>query len=292
MRIDLWVPTANPFATAEVLSTVGAEADQRGVGTLWVGEHVVLFDEYGSAYPYAESGKIPVPPNSGLLEPLSTLSFLAAATERVRLGTAMVLLPQRNPVYTAKEVATLDWLSNGRVDFGVGVGWLAEEFARPQRPLAAPRAAVRRVPRRALDALVRRDLLVLGRVLRPAGLLDVPEAGPGAAPTRPYRRRERRRAQTRRRPGPRAGTPSTGRPMSSRTRSRSSMRLLAERGRARSDITVTVCPYFQPLDADILEGYAEAGVDAVAAMLLPLSTDDVKSGLDALDPVFERATRL
>ena len=128
MRIDLWVPTANPFATPEVLSLIGAEADKRGVGTLWVGEHVVLFDEYGSAYPYADNGKIPVPPNSGLLEPLSTLSFLAAATERVRLGTAMVLLPQRNPVYTAKEVATLDWLSNGRVDFGVGVGWLAEEF--------------------------------------------------------------------------------------------------------------------------------------------------------------------
>ena len=68
--------------------------------------------------------------------------------------------------------------------------------------------------------------------------------------------------------------------------------MLAERGRPRSDITVTVCPYFQPLDADILEGYAEAGADAVAAMLLPLSTDDVKSGLEALDPVFERATRL
>ncbi len=68
--------------------------------------------------------------------------------------------------------------------------------------------------------------------------------------------------------------------------------LLAEQGRERSDITVTVCPYFQPLDADILEGYAEAGADAVAAMLLPLSPDDVKSGLDGLGPVFERAAQL
>ena len=93
-----------------------------------MGEHVVLFEEYASSYPYAEDGRIPAPPGTGLLEPLNTLSFLAAHTTTVRLGTAMVLLPQRNPVYTAKEVATLDWLSNGRVDFGVGVGWLEEEF--------------------------------------------------------------------------------------------------------------------------------------------------------------------
>ena len=128
MRIDLWVPTASPFTTPEVLAAVGAEAEQRGVGTIWVGEHVVLFEEYASSYPYADDGKIPAPPGTGLLEPLNTLAFLAAHTTATRLGTAMVLLPQRNPVYTAKEVSTLDWLSNGRVDFGIGVGWLEEEF--------------------------------------------------------------------------------------------------------------------------------------------------------------------
>ena len=89
---------------------------------------MVLFEEYASSYPYADDGRIPAPPGTGLLEPLNTLSFLAAHTTTVRLGTAMVLLPQRNPVYTAKEVATLDWLSDGRVDLGIGVGWLEEEF--------------------------------------------------------------------------------------------------------------------------------------------------------------------
>ena len=122
------MPTANPFTTPELLAVIGAEAEQRGIGTIWVGEHVVLFDEYASSYPYAADGRIPAPAGTGLLEPLSTLSFLAAHTTTVRLGTAMVLLPQRNPVYTAKEVSTLDWLSNGRVDLGVGVGWLEEEF--------------------------------------------------------------------------------------------------------------------------------------------------------------------
>ncbi|HUD16743.1 MAG TPA: TIGR03619 family F420-dependent LLM class oxidoreductase, partial [Acidimicrobiales bacterium] len=127
MRVDLWIPTANPFTTPELLALIGDEAEQRGIGTIWVGEHVVLFEEYASSYPYAADGRIPAPPGTGLLEPLNTLSFLAAHTTTVRLGTAMVLLPQRNPVYTAKEVATLDCLSNGRLDLGIGVGWLREE---------------------------------------------------------------------------------------------------------------------------------------------------------------------
>jgi hypothetical protein len=65
--------------------------------------------------------------------------------------------------------------------------------------------------------------------------------------------------------------------------------LLAEQGRARSDITVTVCPYFEPLDAAIAEEYAEAGADAVSALLLPLGPDEVASALDALQPMLERA---
>ena len=64
----------------------------------------------------------------GLLDPFSALTFIAAHTERVRLGTGICLVPQRQPVYTAKMVSDLDYLSGGRVDFGVGIGWLKEEF--------------------------------------------------------------------------------------------------------------------------------------------------------------------
>jgi probable F420-dependent oxidoreductase len=291
VRIDLWVPTANPFATPEVLALIGAEADQRGVGTLWVGEHVVLFDEYGSAYPYAESGKIPVPPNSGLLEPLTTLSFLAAATERVRLGTAMVLLPQRNPVYTAKEVATLDWLSNGRVDFGVGVGWLAEEFA----ALDVPWPHRGRRCDEYLDVL---ETLWCDESSSFSGdFYTLPPCAmfpkPVQVPHPPVHIGGESDAALRRVAAKAQGWHTFNRTPDELAEPLKKLdALLAERGRARSDITVTVCPYFQPLDADILEGYAEAGADAVAAMLLPLSTDDVKSGIDALGPVFERAPRL
>ncbi len=128
MEFGLFAPTANPFASPEWLHALGTEAEERGYSSIWVPEHVVLFDDYSSSYPYAEDGKIPGAPGSGMLEPFTTLSFLAACTKTVRLATGICLLAQRNPVYSAKEVATLDWLSNGRVDFGIGVGWLEEEY--------------------------------------------------------------------------------------------------------------------------------------------------------------------
>ena len=128
MRVGLFAPLGNPFATPEYIAALGAAAEERGFHSLWAAEHVVLFDQYGSRYPYAADGRIPAGGESGILEPFTALSFLAAGTQRIRLGTGICLVPQRNPVYTAKEVAAVDWLSGGRFDFGVGVGWLEEEF--------------------------------------------------------------------------------------------------------------------------------------------------------------------
>ena len=87
-----------------------------------------MFDDYESQYPYAADGRFPGGGDTGLLEPLTALTYLAAVTDRIRLGTGICLVPQRNPVYTAKQVVDLDNLSGGRVDFGIGVGWLQEEF--------------------------------------------------------------------------------------------------------------------------------------------------------------------
>ena len=87
MRIGLFAPLAGPFATAEYLTTLGSAAEQRGFHSVWVAEHVVLFDDYGSTYPYAENGRIPAPPESGMLEPFTALAFLAAVTKTLRLGT-------------------------------------------------------------------------------------------------------------------------------------------------------------------------------------------------------------
>ena len=122
-------PLFSPIATPDFLTAVGAAADRLGFWSIWAPEHVVLFDEYASKYPYADDGKRAVGPHAGVLDPFNVLAFLAAVTTKVRLGTGIALVPQRNPVYTAKQVTTVDRLSNGRIDFGVGIGWLREEFA-------------------------------------------------------------------------------------------------------------------------------------------------------------------
>src|SRR5262245_15707012 len=139
MDIGLFAPLGNGNASAELLRTLGREAEDRGFESIWVAEHVVMFDDYDSQYPYAADGRFPGGSDTGLLEPLTALTYLAAVTDRIRLGTGICLVPQRNPVYTAKQVVDLDNLSGGRVDFGVGVGWLKEEFDVVAAPLS-PRA--------------------------------------------------------------------------------------------------------------------------------------------------------
>jgi probable F420-dependent oxidoreductase len=134
MRLGVFAPLSSPLADPAYVRTFGETAETLGFDSLWVAEHVVLFDEYASKYPYAQNGRIPARPDTGVLEPFTTLAYLAACTRRIRLGTGICLVPQRNPVYTAKEAANVDWLSQGRLDLGVGIGWLQEEF----RAVAVP----------------------------------------------------------------------------------------------------------------------------------------------------------
>jgi len=129
VEIGLFTPLRSPVATPEFLTDLGRECDERGIHSLWLGEHVVMFSDYESSYPGSGDGKFRFPAGSGLLDMVSALSFLAACTRRVRLGTGICILPQNNPVYVAKEYATVDFLSSGRLDFGIGVGWSWEEFA-------------------------------------------------------------------------------------------------------------------------------------------------------------------
>ena len=288
MRIDLWVPTASPLSTPELLAVIGAEAEQRGVGAIWVGEHVVLFEEYASSYPYAEDGRIPAPAGTGLLEPLNTLSFLAAHTTTVRLGTAMVLLPQRNPVYTAKEVSTLDWLSNGRVDFGIGVGWLEEEF----NAVNVPWPQRGRRTDEYLDVLTTLWCDETSAYDGEFYSLDACQMFPKPVqqPHPPIHIGGESDAALRRAARAGQGWHTFNRTPDQLAEPLATLDgLLDKQGRTRQDMTITVCPYFQPLDADIAEQYAEAGADAVAALLLPFSPDDVRRALDDLQPVFERA---
>jgi probable F420-dependent oxidoreductase len=104
-------------------------AEEAGFESAWTVEHVVIPRGYQSAYPYAADGRIPGGEGDfPIPDPLIWMAYVAARTTRIRLATGILILPQRNPVITAKEVATLDVMSGGRVLLGVGVGWLKEEF--------------------------------------------------------------------------------------------------------------------------------------------------------------------
>ena len=128
MAFSQHTPVDYIAAAARLVETLGFHS-------LWVPEHVLFFPEYASRYPYSDDGRIPGNPE-GVLDPFNALTFVAAHTKTIRLGTGICLVPQRQPVYTAKMVADLDYLSGGRVDFGVGIGWLAEEFSALQMDFA------------------------------------------------------------------------------------------------------------------------------------------------------------
>jgi probable F420-dependent oxidoreductase len=103
-------------------------AEAAGFESLWGGEHVILPSTIESSYPYTEDGKIPAQPDTPIPDPLIWLAFAAAAAPTMRLGTCILIVPQRNPLILAKELATLDQVSGGKVELGLGVGWLQEEF--------------------------------------------------------------------------------------------------------------------------------------------------------------------
>ncbi|TWT11843.1 LLM class F420-dependent oxidoreductase [Reyranella sp. CPCC 100927] len=104
-------------------------AEAAGFDSIFSVEHVVWPTNYTSTYPYASTGRLPGGPSSRMPDPLIWMAYIAAVTTRLRLMTAVVILPQRNPLLLAKEVATLDYMSGGRIELGIGVGWLKEEFA-------------------------------------------------------------------------------------------------------------------------------------------------------------------
>ncbi len=109
------------------LMNFARELDALGVHSGWVSDHICWPAKIASKYPYTADGSFAPPPDMAWLDPLGTLTFVAACTERLRLGTTVLILPYRQPVMTAKQLATLDVLSEGRVILGAGIGWMREE---------------------------------------------------------------------------------------------------------------------------------------------------------------------
>ncbi|HUB38037.1 MAG TPA: LLM class F420-dependent oxidoreductase [Streptosporangiaceae bacterium] len=129
IKVGLHVLGVGNGSRPDIVAAVADRADELGFATLWCGEHVVMVDEPGSRYPYAEDGKIAVAADADWLDPLLALTFAAAFTTRITLATGVLLLPEHNPLIVAKQAATVDLLSGGRFSLGIGAGWSADEFA-------------------------------------------------------------------------------------------------------------------------------------------------------------------
>lgn len=128
MKFGLMFSNTGGFGRPEGCTHLARTAEAVGVESLWTVEHVAVPVGYASKYPYSKDGRIPGPENSPIPDPLVWLGFVAAVTKKIRLATGILILPQRHPIYTAKEFATLDTLSGGRAIAGIGIGWLEEEF--------------------------------------------------------------------------------------------------------------------------------------------------------------------
>jgi probable F420-dependent oxidoreductase len=281
MEIGLFVPASSPVATPDYLGELGSVAEDCGFATLWTAEHVVLFDDYASQYPYAENGRIPVGGENGLLDTFTTMAFLAAVTTRIRLGSGICLVPQRNPVYTAKETANVDWLSGGRLDFGVGIGWLAEEF----RAVATP--FERRGERcRSYLEVIRRLWCDPVSEYRDE-FYELPACRqypkPIQQPHPPIHFGGESEAALRRVADLGQGWYGFNLlPEELAARIARLDVLLAERGRSRADVKITVSPYLKPAAPDALAAYRDAGADQVVVLGAAGKTSDLRPVLEGL----------
>lgn len=127
MQIGVKLPHTGSVAPASIADRAMA-LENAGFDSLWVSDHVVLPDHIGSHYPFAADGVATWASDQPWVETVVVLTVAAAVTDRVRIGTAVLIAPQRNPVLLAKQIGSVDAVSGGRIELGLGAGWLREEF--------------------------------------------------------------------------------------------------------------------------------------------------------------------
>jgi probable F420-dependent oxidoreductase len=128
MEIGVRIPSAGATVTVDGLVTIARWAEALGYHSIWVSDHVVLAQTVESVYPYDAQGRWPLPAHTNWLDPFLALAWAAAVAPSVKLGTSVMVAPLRNPLLLAKQLASLDYLSGGRVIWGIGAGWMKEEF--------------------------------------------------------------------------------------------------------------------------------------------------------------------
>ena len=128
MKVGIGSVGLGPFSVPEAMGHLAQTAERCGFESVWAPDHSAIPDPHQSKCPYTPDGEIPGGPHAPLCEPITALSYVAALTSKIKLGTGIMILPQRHPFYVAKELATLDLVSKGRAILGIGSGWCSEEF--------------------------------------------------------------------------------------------------------------------------------------------------------------------
>ena len=142
MKFGFYLPNQGPTARPDPLAEIARNGDRLGFNCMVVGDHILVPRGISSLYPYTVGGEFPSTQDGEWMEQLTLLTYLAGITENIRLVPSVMIVPYRNPLLTAKILATLDVLSKGRLTLGVGVGWMEEEFLALGAPPFAERGAV------------------------------------------------------------------------------------------------------------------------------------------------------
>lgn len=282
MKLGLCIPLRR-YATPDFIRTLGTVSEGLGFDSLWVGEHVVMFDDPASDYPLTGESMPGDPRDNIEIDLFTSLAYLAAVTSRIRLGSYVAILPQRNPVYTAKEAANVDWLSNGRFNFGVGIGWSAQEYEACAAPFERRGARCRSylgvIKRLWCDPVSKYEdeFYKLDECLfypKPIQQPHPPIFCGGQSDQTFERVAEL--AQ---------GWDSIGvEPVRLASQIKKLEKTLERHGRSRDEITINACPYPNAYDHETFMQYKEAGVDQVILLHEPdsSSTDELENLLNNL----------
>jgi probable F420-dependent oxidoreductase len=282
MKIGFFAVGIGPTVEPERIRSIAVNAERLGFASIWAPEHVVLLERYSSKYPYS-SGEFPMPTDTPINDPFTTLAYVAACTSRIKLGTGICLVPEHNPLVLAKTVATLDRLSGGRFILGVGVGWLAEEFG----AIGVPWERRAQRTREYIDVMRKLwhepksshsgefvSFQGVQSFPKPANGKGVPvwfggESGPALRRTAEY------------------GDGWLGfnlLPDEAAARLKRIEELLKSAGRKRSDVYLAVSPAAKPIKPDDLKRYRDAGAEEVALLSLtpPNSERELVTGMEQM----------
>jgi probable F420-dependent oxidoreductase len=249
----------------EQLVPVARRAEELGFESVWVAEHLVFPTAIASRYPYTTTGTPPINPATPLLDPLLVLAQIAAVTTRIRLGTNIYLLPLRHPLATARLGVTLDVLSQGRFSFGVGAGWLEEEFVAAGVDFKRRGALTRECVRALRTLWTESEPEFHGRTFAFGPVKFEPK--PVQKPHPPILVGGESEAALKRAAEIGDGwygvrhTPESAAEKVARLR-----QLRADAGRADASFEITVSPAASDLDRDALARFADAGVDRVVSL--------------------------